>query len=133
MLSKSEEETVIAKSLKIEGTVTAEGRVRINGELLGDLTCTSLIISENAQITGTVTAETVVVNGAVEGPIKGVDVTLKSDANVVGDIHHKTLAIEKGAMFDGRSKQKPDPDLAVKNKLLAKKAEIDKSNMVKIA
>lgn len=133
MFSKPEEETVIAKSLKIEGTVTAEGRVRINGELLGDLTCTSLIISENAQIIGTVTAETVVVDGAVEGPIKGVNVTLKSDANVVGDIHHETLAIEKGAMFDGRSKQKPDPDLAIKKKLLAKNAEIDKNNMVKIA
>jgi cytoskeletal protein CcmA (bactofilin family) len=38
----------------------------------------------------------VVVDGNVEGPIKGGDVLLKSQANVVGDIHHESLAIEKG-------------------------------------
>jgi cytoskeletal protein CcmA (bactofilin family) len=43
------------------------------------------------------------VNGNVEGPIEGGDVTLKSHAHVVGDIHHHSLTIEKGALFDGRS------------------------------
>ena len=131
MFSKAEEETVIARSLKIEGTVTAEGKVRIDGKLVGDLTCTSLVISENAEITGTVTAKTVVVDGGVQGPIKGGDVILKSDANVVGDIHHSTLTIEKGATFDGRSKQKADPDAAARKKQFNKKAESDKLNLVK--
>jgi cytoskeletal protein CcmA (bactofilin family) len=30
---------------------------------------------------------------------------LKSQAHVVGDIHHQSLAIESGAYFDGRSIQ----------------------------
>jgi cytoskeletal protein CcmA (bactofilin family) len=30
---------------------------------------------------------------------------LKSQAHVVGDIHHQSLAIESGAFFDGRSVQ----------------------------
>jgi hypothetical protein len=47
----------------------------------------------------------VVVDGTVEGPIQGGDVILKSQAHVVGDIHHRSLAIEKGAFFDGRSVQ----------------------------
>jgi cytoskeletal protein CcmA (bactofilin family) len=47
----------------------------------------------------------VVVNGKVEGPIQGGDVVLKSQAHVVGDIHHQSLTIEKGAYFDGRAKQ----------------------------
>jgi cytoskeletal protein CcmA (bactofilin family) len=47
----------------------------------------------------------VVVNGKVEGPIQGGDVILKSQAHVVGDIHHQSLTIEKGAYFDGRAKQ----------------------------
>ena len=41
----------------------------------------------------------------VEGPIHGGDVILKSQAHVVGDIHHQSLAIETGAFFDGRSVQ----------------------------
>jgi cytoskeletal protein CcmA (bactofilin family) len=56
-------------------------------------------------VTGTVTAERVVVDGTVEGPIQGGEVILKSQAHVVGDIHHQSLAIESGAFFDGRSMQ----------------------------
>jgi cytoskeletal protein CcmA (bactofilin family) len=45
----------------------------------------------------------VVIDGNVEGPIHGGDVMLKSQAHVIGDIHHQSLAIQKGAFFDGRS------------------------------
>jgi cytoskeletal protein CcmA (bactofilin family) len=91
--------------LKIVGTVSAEGLVEVNGQIEGDVHCTSLIISPNAQIVGSVAAEKVVVNGRVEGPIQGGDVVLKSKAHVVGDIRHQTLTIEKGASFEGRAAQ----------------------------
>ena len=97
--------TVIAKGLKIVGSVTAEGLVEVHGQIDGELHCTSLVISRGAHVNGTVAAERVVVDGKVEGPIKGVDVVLKSQAQVVGDIHHQSLAIEKGAYFEGRSIQ----------------------------
>ena len=97
--------TVIGSGLKISGDVSAEGLVEVNGQIEGDVRCTSLVISSNAQIVGSVTAERVVVNGKVEGPIQGGDVVLKSKAHVVGDIRHKSLTIEKGAYFEGRAAQ----------------------------
>ena len=97
--------TVIAKGLKIVGSVTAEGLVEVNGQIDGELHCTSLLIAHGAHVTGTIAAERVVVDGKVEGPIQGRDVVLKSQAHVVGDIHHQSLAIERGAYFDGRSVQ----------------------------
>jgi cytoskeletal protein CcmA (bactofilin family) len=97
--------TVIAEGLKIIGSVTAEGLVEVNGQIEGDMHCTSLVVSPQAFITGGIQAEHVVVNGKVEGPIHGGEVILKSRAHVVGDIQHKSLAIEKGAFFDGRSLQ----------------------------
>ena len=63
------------------------------------------LIARGAHVTGTVAAERVVIDGKVEGPIQGREVILKSQANVVGDIHHQSLAIESGAFFDGRSVQ----------------------------
>ena len=95
--------TTIAEGLKVKGSITAEGLVKVNGQVEGDLHCTSLIISRKASITGGVEADHVVVNGRVKGPIRAGNVLLKSDAHVVGDIEHQTLAIEKGAYFDGRS------------------------------
>ncbi|MGO8839596.1 MAG: bactofilin family protein [Methyloceanibacter sp.] len=97
--------TVIAKGLKIVGSVTAESLVEVNGQIDGELHCTSLVIARGAHVTGTVAAERVVVDGKVEGPIQGGDVFLKSQAYVVGDIHHQSLAIERGAYFEGRSIQ----------------------------
>ena len=101
----SKQGTVIAKGLTIVGSVTAEGLVEVNGQIDGELHCTSLIIARGAHVTGIVVAERVVVDGKVEGPIQGKEVILKSQAHVVGDIHHHSLGIESGAFFDGRSLQ----------------------------
>ena len=97
MFASRQQGTVIAKGLKIVGSVTAEGLVEVNGQIEGELHCTSLVIARGAHVTGTVAAERVVVDGKVEGPIQGRDVVLKSQAHVVGDIHHQSLAIEGGA------------------------------------
>ena len=105
MFESKQRGTVIAKGLKIVGSVTAEGLVEVNGQIDGELHCTSLVIARGAHVTGTVIAERVVVDGTVEGPIQGGEVILKSQAHVVGDIHHQSLAIESGAFFDGRSVQ----------------------------
>jgi cytoskeletal protein CcmA (bactofilin family) len=105
MFASKRRGTVIAEGLKIVGSVTAEGLVEVNGQIDGELRCTSLIISRKAHVAGAVVAERVVVDGTVEGPIQGGAVVLKSKAHVVGDIQHQTLAIESGAYFDGRSIQ----------------------------
>ena len=97
--------TVIGNGLKIKGDVSAEGLVEVNGQIEGDVRCTSLVVSSDARIVGSVAAEKVVVNGRVEGPIQGGDVVLKSKAHVVGDIRHQSLTIEKGAYFEGRAAQ----------------------------
>jgi cytoskeletal protein CcmA (bactofilin family) len=65
----------------------------------------SLIISRGALVKGAVSADQVVVDGTIEGPITGGDIILKSRAHVIGDIHHQSLSIENGASFEGRSVQ----------------------------
>jgi len=88
MFAPRQQGTVIAKGLKIVGSVTAEGLVEVNGQIEGELHCTSLVIARGAHINGVVAAERVVVDGKVEGPIQGGEVILRSQAHVVGDIHH---------------------------------------------
>lgn len=109
MFERQRRVTVIAEGLHIEGNVSAEGLVEVHGEIEGELNCTALHVSDKGRITGKITSQNVVVNGTVEGPIHGVDVCLESKARVTGDVHHESFAIEKGAFFDGRSKQKDMP------------------------
>ena len=95
--------TIIAQGLKITGSVSADGLVEVSGHIDGDVHCTSLFVSPKAVINGGVVADRVVVDGRVEGPIRGGEVVLKPRAHVVGDIQHQCLSIERGAYFQGRS------------------------------
>jgi cytoskeletal protein CcmA (bactofilin family) len=103
--------TIIAEGLKIRGSVSAEGLVEVNGQIEGDVHCTSLVISPKAVINGAVEADRVVVNGKIEGPIRGSEVMLKSHAHVAGDIQCQHLSIERGAYFDGRSTCSPQTNI----------------------
>src|SRR4029453_13696027 len=103
MFASKRKSTVIAEGLKIIGNVSADGAVEVNGQVEGDLHCTSLTVSPKALINGGINARSVVVNGKVEGPISGEDVVLKPHAFVTGDIQAQTLSIERGAHFEGRS------------------------------
>ena len=97
--------TIIGQGLKVVGKVTAEGLVEVYGEIDGEVQCASLFLARKARVDGAITAAKVIVDGRVEGPIDAADVVLKSRAHVVGDIRHRSLAIRKGAYFEGRSLQ----------------------------
>ena len=71
MFGSRQQGMVIAKGLKIVGSVTAEGLLWVYGRINGELHCTSLVIDRAAHISGTVAAERVVVDGKVEGPNSG--------------------------------------------------------------
>ena len=102
MFGSRREGMVIAKELRIVGSVTAEGLVWVYGQIEGNLSCNSLVIERGSHVGGTVAAERVVVDGKVYGPIQAGEIVLKSKAQVVGDLHCQSLAIENGAFFHGR-------------------------------
>ncbi|HUS95378.1 MAG TPA: polymer-forming cytoskeletal protein [Hyphomicrobiaceae bacterium] len=119
MLGSRRTATVTAEGLKIKGSLTADGPVEVNGEIEGEIQCTSLVVSRKARVAGTITAQRIVVDGTVEGPINGGDVVLKSRAHVIGDIHQTSLTIEKGAYLEGRiiqSRNADQPDAKAERK-----------------
>jgi cytoskeletal protein CcmA (bactofilin family) len=95
--------TVIPEGWKITGTISADGLVEINGQIEGEVRCRFLFVSSEAVINGGIEAECVAVDGRVKGGIRGNEVVLKSRARVLGDIQHRSLCVEPGAHFEGRS------------------------------
>lgn len=95
-------ETVISSDLIIQGSVSSKGTVRLQGTILGDMHCSSLIVEEDGSITGNISAEKVNVHGRVEGTVRGTNVMLHSSAFVEGDIYHQGIGIEMGTHYDGR-------------------------------
>jgi cytoskeletal protein CcmA (bactofilin family) len=104
--------SVIGKDLSIEGqtiTIRCKGSLRVNGNIHADLHCKELLIGEQALIHGSIAADEVNVFGRINGAILGSNVVLHSSAQVEGDIHSRSLSIEQGASFDGRSRTVSDP------------------------
>ena len=101
--------SLVGMDLMINGNLSSDGEIHIEGEVQGDIKCASLIVGDNARVTGEVVAEDVVIRGNMMGTIKGMRVTLQSSSHVEGDIFHKSLAIEQGAFFEGKSRRSDDP------------------------
>ena len=101
--------SIIGEDLSVEGNVDSKGEIQIDGQIKGDVHCTSLVIGDTALIEGSVVADDVIVRGRVVGSVRGQRVTLQSSSHVEGDIHHQSLAIEQGAYFEGKSRRSEDP------------------------
>ena len=95
--------SVIGKDITIEGSVTGEGEVHIDGVVRGDVRVGRLSIGESGHVEGTVAAELVEVRGKVVGAVTAKQIRLFTTAHVDGDITHEQLAMETGASFQGRS------------------------------
>jgi cytoskeletal protein CcmA (bactofilin family) len=113
MLSQSE--AILGKDLKFAGQgvkVVSRGKLKVDCEFEGDVTGTEVVISERGKVKGKVVGERVIVLGKIVGAIDGDAITLLSTAHVEGDIQHKSLTIETGAEFDGRSRLSDAPALS---------------------
>jgi cytoskeletal protein CcmA (bactofilin family) len=101
--------SVVGCGLSIRGNLESRGEVQIDGAVEGDVHAARIVVGQEAQITGNLLADDIVVRGAVAGSIRGKKVTLEAVSHVEGDIFHKTLAIERGAYFEGKSRRVDDP------------------------
>ncbi len=105
--SVSHEVTVILeKGCHLEGRLQFEGTARIDGKFRGEIfTPDILIIGDEAQVSGQVEADIVVVSGKFEGDIFATNrVEIQAPAVVRGTIHTAILQIEEGALFEGKTK-----------------------------
>lgn len=96
---------VLSSDVEIKGTVKFTNDLVVDGRIEGEITSDgSLTVGENARLRAEIKTGTVIVYGKVHGNITATErVELKASAEVVGDVKAKTLSIEAGAIFVGRS------------------------------
>lgn len=93
----------IVEGTRIEGTVTSDSNIRIDGEVKGNIqTKGRLVIGPKGKIKGEITCQNAEVEGVVNGKIMVEDLlSLKSSARLDGEIFTAKLAIDPGASFTG--------------------------------
>ena len=108
-MDKNHEINFIAKGSRLEGDLTSEGDIRIDGHLSGAVkTQGRLVLGETGAIDGEVFCKTGIIAGELKASITSEDLlTLRSTAKLTGEINAGKLAIEPGAVFSGKCSMGP--------------------------
>ncbi len=96
-------DTLIGKETIFQGTITATGTLRIDGEFKGEVKAKGdLVIGDAGRVEAAIEARNVLIGGYVKGNISAAGkVDLAPSARLFGDIKVKNLVIEEGALFKG--------------------------------
>ncbi|MDP1619151.1 polymer-forming cytoskeletal protein [Phenylobacterium sp.] len=95
--------SLVAENITLEGSLSGEGELHIDGIVRGDVRIAKLTIGDTGHVEGSIYADVVEARGRVIGAITAKQVRLYGTSYVDGDITHEQLAMETGAFFQGRS------------------------------
>ena len=111
---KSMETTLISASVRLEGSIEAEGTLIVEGSVSGTMKCASLEILENGRVEATVEGENVTVAGEFEGEmICSRKLSILRTGKVLGQISYGALSIESGGFLDGTLSKIKTEDTAI--------------------
>jgi cytoskeletal protein CcmA (bactofilin family) len=102
----SDVETLIGERTHFEGTLRAEGAVRLLGTIDGEIQSNGTIfVEEKSHVTARLTASQVTIAGEVDGQIYcDGRVEIRPTGRVTGEISAGALIVQEGAYFDGNSR-----------------------------
>ena len=119
--------SLIAEGSQIDGNIRFTDGLRVDGIVVGNVlagedVASILVISEIASITGEITADHIIVNGTVKGPIHARKMLeLQPKARIEGDVEYAALEMHQGALITGQLRpillegEKPTLKLAANN------------------
>ena len=101
--------SIISTDMVMQGSLSSNGDIQIDGRVEGDIRSVGLVIGEKAEVHGEIYAEDVTVRGKVVGRIRARKVLLAATSHVEGDILHEAFAVESGAFFEGNCRHSDNP------------------------
>lgn len=100
----ADSEAIIGQGTFIRGNLRGEGDLNVAGRVEGAIDIRGeVVFEETSLIQSEVSADRIVVRGALAGDLRATDsIVLEAGSKVVGDIEAPRIRIDEGAMFRGR-------------------------------
>lgn len=94
---------LINEGTKIKGDIIAIGDIRIDGELMGNISAKGrLVIGPKGKIEGQIVCNNIEIAGFVKGKVTASElINMKSTSQITGDIIAGKLSVEPGSVFSG--------------------------------
>ncbi len=111
-------DTLIGAGMRIEGDIACTGVLRVQGEILGNVSCqenpkATLMVDGAGKVSGTVRASHVVVRGGISGPVRSLQsIEVHQGGSITGDVSYKEIAVHAGGVVDGLLRPERLPEAA---------------------
>ena len=97
--------SIPSAGLKLEGDIVSDGEVHVLGHLSGNIVARKVTVGEGGAVTGTIEAESIVINGTLSGRVSADSVVLGRAATVTADVVYVQMRVEPGASYEGYSRR----------------------------
>lgn len=100
-------DTLVGAKTDLKGDIVFSGGLRVDGKVRGNITAkgdgnSTLVLSENATVTGNVTVPHIITNGSIKGNVRAAErIELQSKAEIFGDVYYKVIEMALGAVVNG--------------------------------
>ncbi len=94
---------IISEGTKIKGDINANGDIRIDGELIGNILVKGkLVVGPKGRIEGQINCSNIEISGYIKGKVTASELlNMKSTSQITGDIIAGKLSVEPGSLFSG--------------------------------
>lgn len=99
---------------EIIGDINSNGDIRLDGVLSGNVNAKGkLVVGESGKVKGIINCRNADIFGVVEGKLNVSELlSLKANAQILGDVVTNRLAIEPGCRFTGNCNMIEEPNLS---------------------
>ena len=95
-------QAVLGSGARFSGKISNAKSIEINGYVEADLTTEKVTIGSSGKFLGSVDSELVVIAGEYEGKMKADSVWLTETSRISGEVHYKSLQMDRGAALNCR-------------------------------
>lgn len=94
---------LLDKGCKLEGKLTFEGVMQINGDFQGEVNSSgTLVVGPDAHVQGTIKVNALILDGTLEGSVDAISrIELHSTGKLLADVRTRSFIIEEGGIIHG--------------------------------
>ena len=93
-------QSTLVKDIKINGSLESTEYLDFSCHLTGTLKSSTINLKPGSYVKGTITADTITVEGEVDGDIQAKDIYIKSTAKIKGNIRYQNIDIQNGSIIN---------------------------------
>ena len=98
----ADRQAVLGSGARFSGKITNAKSIEINGFVEADLATEKVTIGTTGKFSGAVKSDLVVIAGEYEGKMKADSIWLTETSRISGEIHYKSLQMDRGAALNCR-------------------------------